>query len=58
MEHEFTCMKLKANELLFLLFIDIGGISKALFSNYKCLLQKDTMLSLPFIILYMEAMSA
>jgi len=53
MEHEFTCMKLKANELLFLLFIDIGGVSKALFSNYKCLLQKDTMWSLPFIILYM-----
>ena len=43
-EHDFTGMKLKACELLFLLFRDILG---------KYLLQKDTMLSLSFIIQYM-----
>ena len=43
-EHDFTGMKLKACDLLFLLFRDILG---------KYLLQKDTMLSLSFIIQYM-----
>ena len=43
-EHDFTGMKLKACDLLFLLFRDILG---------KYLLQKDTMSSLSFIKQYM-----